>query len=233
MANETVLVIPDIHFPYCHKNAIDFLKEIKLKYKPDRIINLGDETDGHSYSFHKASAELYSPAHELELAIGYIETLGKIFPKMDLMESNHGSLFYRRIADAGLPKKILKDYRQLLNAPNGWKWHPRLIITLPNKTRCMFVHSLGANVLSVSQSLGMSVVQGHHHSSFEVRYWSNGESLFFGLISACLIDDTSIAYAYNKLTVKRPIVGASVILNSIPHLMPMRLNKNNEWTGEI
>ena len=231
--NSSILVIPDLHFPYVHCDFLDFLTAIKKKYKPTRIISLGDEVDGHSWSFHQASAELDSPSRELDKAIGYIYSLGKLFPKIDLMESNHGSLFIRKIQANHLPKKILKSYRDILNAPKNWRWYNRLVITLPNKTKCMFVHSLGANVLQVSQQLGMNVVEGHHHSQFEIRYHYNGDVLLFGLVSACLIDDESIAYNYNKLTVKRPIMGVSMIIDSIPILIPMRLNKNKRWNGEL
>ena len=228
-SNDRILIIPDLHFPYCHPDSIDFISHIKKHYKPTRVICLGDETDGHSYSFHKASAELYSPAHELEKAIGYIETLGKIIPNLDLVDSNHGSLFYRRIADAGLPKKILKEYRDILDAPTGWKWHNHLDVKLPTGTYCKFIHGLGSNVLSASQTLGMSLVQGHFHNSFEIRYWSNGYKLYFGMTSGCLIDDRSLAFAYNKLSVKRPIIGLSAITDGYPELLPMPLDKHNRW----
>jgi hypothetical protein len=233
MINDCIMIIPDIHSPYHHKDTIPFLKAIKKKYKPTRVINLGDEVDGHSWSFHQASAELDSPSKELDKAIEFIGELADLFPTMDLMESNHGSLFIRKMHSNHLPIKILKGYGDILETPKTWKWHDRLIVTLPNKTKCLFVHSLGSNVLKVSQSMGMSVVEGHHHSQFELTYWGNGFDIFFGMVSACLIDDKSLAFAYNKLTVKRPMLGASIIKDSTPHLIPMRVDKNNRWIGDF
>ncbi len=233
MINDCILVIPDIHYPYSHPDVIPFLTAIKKKYKPTRIINLGDEVDGHAISMHDSDPDLDSAGVELSKSILMIEELGNLFPIMDLMESNHGSLVFRRAKKYGIPKHVIKSYSEMLQASLGWKWHNRLVVTLPNKQKCLFVHSLGANVLQVAQSLGMSVVEGHHHSQFEIRYYDNGESLIFGLVSACLIDDESLAYSYNKLSVKRPIMGASLIINSLPILVPMRLNKNRRWTGEL
>ena len=43
MKNSCILVISDTHIPYHHKDSIDFLKAIKRKYKPDRVIHIGDE----------------------------------------------------------------------------------------------------------------------------------------------------------------------------------------------
>ena len=69
MANKSVLVISDTHFPYQHKDTVDFLKEIKSKYKPDRIIHIGDELDYHAISFHPTDPNLLSPSDELRIAI--------------------------------------------------------------------------------------------------------------------------------------------------------------------
>jgi hypothetical protein len=37
----------------------------------------------------------------------------------------------------------------------------------------------------------------------------------------CLIDDASLAFAYNKNTLKRPIIGCGAILDGQPKLLPM------------
>lgn len=77
----------------------------------------------------------------------------------------------------------------------------------------------------------MSLVQGHHHSMFELRYWSAGNGLHFAVTSGCLIDDVSMAFEYNKLQVKRPIMGVTFIENSMPHLIPMALDSEGRWIG--
>lgn len=233
MANSRILVIPDLHFPYAHPDCLDFLSALKKQYKPDRVILTGDELDYHAMSFHDSDPDLDSSGVELLKALGYIETLVKLFPKADLLESNHGSLNYRRAKHHGMPRYLLRSYNEVLNAPKTWKWHNELIIKLPNGSLCKFVHGISANVLVASQSVGMSLVQGHHHSLFELRYWDNGQYLHFACTAGCLIDDHSLAFAYNKLQVKRPILGALMIIDSIPHLIPMRLNKKKRWTGVL
>jgi hypothetical protein len=227
--NSRILVIPDLHFPYCHPDSLDFLSYIKKTYKPTRVICLGDELDYHALSFHDSDADLDSAGAELKKSIGYIETLGKIFPKMDLIESNHGSMVYRKAKHHGMPRHLLKSYKEVLNAPDSWKWHDKLDVKLPNKNLCRFIHGASSNVLQASQRLAMSLVQGHYHTQFELRYWSNGYHLNFAITSACLIDDKSLAFAYNKLSGLRPIIGVVAITESIPELLPMPLDKNNRW----
>jgi hypothetical protein len=231
MDNSRILVIPDLHFPYCHVDALDFLHKLKVKLQPTRVICLGDELDFHAMSFHDSDPDLDSAGRELVLGLGYIDTLHELFPKLELLHSNHGSMFYRKAKHHGMPRHLLRSYNDSLGVGNDWSWHESIILELPNGNRCKFIHGASANVLAASQQIGMSLVQGHHHSLFELRYWTAGNGLHFAITSGCLIDDTSLAFAYNKLQVKRPIVGVTFIENSLPYLIPMSLDSNNRWTG--
>ena len=231
--NSRILIIPDLHFPYCHADSLDFLHKIKKLLQPTRVICLGDEVDYHALSFHDSDPDLDSSGRELLLALGYIDTLHELFPKMDLLESNHGSMAYRKAKHHGMPRHLLKSYNDVLAVPSDdWKWHDRLIVTLPNGERVLFGHYFSADPLKASQSFGMSVVQGHAHSSFEIKYWqSEYGKLHFAITSGCLIDDKSLAFAYNKLQIKRPILGVTFIENSQPTLIPMIVNEDNRWVG--
>jgi len=93
--NERILVISDLHFPFSHPDTITFLGAVKDKYKPDRVISIGDEIDAHAMSFHTHDPDLLSPSSELELAKKYLSVLYRLFPNVDVMESNHGSLITR------------------------------------------------------------------------------------------------------------------------------------------
>lgn len=232
MDNSRILVIPDLHFPFCHPDSLDFLHKVKKKLEPTRVICLGDELDYHAMSFHDSDPDLESSGRELVLALGYIDTLHELFPQMDLLESNHGSMAYRKAKHHGVPRYVMKSYNDVLGiSVHDYRWHDRLVVRLPNGQMCCFVHTLGADVLRASQSIGMSLVQGHHHSSFEIRYWQNHDQLNFAITSGCLVDDKSLAFAYNKLQIKRPIMGVTFIENSIPALIPMVTGDDNRWVG--
>jgi hypothetical protein len=231
---KSILLIPDQHFPYNAPDIVAFLSAISKKYKPDKVINLGDEIDGHSWSFHQHEGELYSPGDELQAAINRLKPLYKLFPKMDLVDSNHGSLVLRKIRYHGLPVKVMKDMRDILEAPKGWVWHNDLIVKMSNGKLLYVCHGRSADVLKVSQAMGMCVAQGHYHERFEVRYWTSREKgLLWGVNSGCLIDNDSLAYSYSKLNINKPILGATIILDGIPRLIPMVLNSKNRWIGRI
>ena len=55
-----------------------------------------DEVDYHALSFHNSDPDLDSAGVELERARATIQQLEKLFPKMDLVHSNHGVWFTER-----------------------------------------------------------------------------------------------------------------------------------------
>ena len=131
MIYKSVLIISDTHIPYHVPELNGIFKLLKKKYKPDRVINIGDEVDKHAMSFHDSDPDLPSAGDELKLSIPLIKELEKMFPKMDLLDSNHGSLIYRRALKHGIPKAYLKDYNEFLGVGKKWKWHDDLTIDTP------------------------------------------------------------------------------------------------------
>ena len=221
--NSRILFISDLHAPYQHAGAVEWLAMLKDKYNPTRVICVGDECDKQSLSYHDSNPDLYSAGHELLAARKVMKQLHDLFPVMDIMESNHGSLHLRKALTHGIPQAYIKSYNDILEVGSGWVWHHDMIIELPNGQDCYITHGKNANGLRLSQNMGMNVVQGHHHSEFGIGYWSNPRNLFFAMAVGCLIDDKSLAMRYNKLTMKRPIIGTGWIIESKPVLEVMPL----------
>ena len=221
-----------MHVPYHHKDSIEFLKEIKKEYKPDTIINIGDLLDFHAISMHEHNPDLFSAGHELKEAKKYIKQLEDIFPKMVEVDSNHSSLVYRRALKFGMSKEFLKNYGDFLGTKK-WEWVDDLALTLSNGKRCFFTHGRSADVLKVSQTMGMSCVQGHYHTKFLISYWANPDNIFFGMNVGCLINQKSMAFAYAKNFKTRFIIGCGMIIDGIPRLMPMILDDNGNWIKKL
>ena len=231
---KTILLISDCHAPHQHKDTLDFLKAIKKKYSPiSRVISLGDEVDGHSWSFHSHSPDLASAGHELENAKKFLKELEKLFPKMDILESNHGSLIYRKALAYGLPRGFFKSYNDYLEVGKGWKWHEDLIVKASNGQEIYLCHGKTTNIMKLGQQYGMNVVQGHYHTKFAIQYWGNPNALHWGLQAGCLIDKDSLAHEYNKLFKDRPIIGTGIIIDGLPKLLPMVLNKGGRWNKVV
>lgn len=59
------------------------------------------------------------------------------------------------------------------------------------------------------------------------------EGLYWSVIAGCLIDNDSLAFSYNKLSLKRPVIGTVVIIDGQPKLEPMILDSKGRWIGKI
>lgn len=221
--NSRILVVSDLHAPYSHPNTIPFLKSLIEKYKPTRVISVGDEQDIHANSFHVPDPDLMSAGDELKAARRFLGELYELIPEMDILSSNHGDLFYRKAKHHGIPLHVMKSYNDVLGVDEGWQWYNDLIVDLPNGKKVYFCHGKSQNGLKLSQNMGMSCVQGHYHNSFNIQYWSSPLELHWSMQVGCLVDDKSLAMAYNRLTVGRPILGCGVIIEGVPMLEAMPL----------
>ena len=129
MSHKRVLVISDCHFPFAHKDWHNYLSKLKSKYRPTTVIHIGDECDMHSINVnHVIDPDLPSPKDEYELAKKDIQKLYKLFPKMTILESNHGSMVYRRAIAKGMTRSFIKSYNQIWDVGKGWEWKEKHFI---------------------------------------------------------------------------------------------------------
>jgi len=234
------LVIGDMHMPYMHKDAFRFLAAIKKKYRPDIIINIGDEVDGHAISFYQSDSDLFSAGQELQTAIDLIHSkdgIHQLFPVMRLLESNHGSLHIRKAKSSGLPLHYLKSYQDIYGTP-GWTWHDDIILKT-NIGDVYLCHGKSGVYNKMSKEMGMSCVQGHYHSKFEVTWTKTALSERFNAFTGCLInnisgDKGSIAFEYSRTNLPVALLGSLVISKEgYPRLIKMQLNSKDRWIGKL
>jgi hypothetical protein len=161
----------------------------------------------------------------------YIKELESVFPDVTEVHSNHSSLVYRRALKYGMPKELIRPYGEFLGTKK-WKWVDDLTLTC-GQQRVFFTHGKAADVLKVSQTMGMSTVQGHYHTKFSIGYWANPDELYFGMQVGCLINQKSLAFSYAKNFSTRFILGCGVIIDGVPRLLPMVLNNKGDWIGRV
>ena len=231
--NDRVLIISDLHIPYEHPDSLAFLKALKKELDPTRVVSTGDELDKHALSYHDNDPDLPSAGQELEMSIERLQEYYKLFPKMDIVESNHGSMIYRKALTNGLPKAYIRDYNEVLGAPKGWVWHENLMLQYKNNAPIFITHGMSANVMKVVEQYGMNVIQGHYHSTFSIGYISNPQNLLWGMQVGCMVDQKSLAFAYSKLFRKRFIIGCGAIIEGQPVLYPMILDEAGRWNGRL
>jgi hypothetical protein len=228
-----ILVISDTHFPYHHPDTFPFLIKLNKAYKPDCVVHIGDEMDWHSVNVsHVINPDLPAPADELLSGQSLCGQLEKIFPSMYLLESNHGSMILRRAMAKGMSKFFIKDYNEILDVSSKWKWVERLILETP-KGKVIFAHQFCKDIAKAVQQTATSCVQGHFHTVSEIKYVGNDYHLNFGMSVGCLVDKKSLAMAYMKVNLAKPILSCGVITNGIPYIVPMVLNKDGSWDKNI
>lgn len=229
--NSRILLISDMHIPYHHPDTVEFLQHLKEKYNPTRVVCLGDELDKHALSYHDSDPDLPSAGDELRMSLPVIAQLHSLFPRMDILDSNHGSLVWRKAKTHGIPKHYIKSYRDVLEVDEGWTWHYDMTLDLPNDQKVYLCHGKMSDITKMSQQMGMCAVAGHYHQSYKIEYWGNSFQLYWGLQAGCLIDDKSLAFAYNNTNLKRPVIGTGLIIDGQPILEPLLMGDDGRWVG--
>lgn len=231
-----ILVFGDTHAPYHHQDAIEFLKEVDNHYVPTMVIHTGDEVDNHALSFHDSDPNLDSAGMELEKAREWIQELERYFPLMRLLESNHGSLVYRKAKAHGIPVAYIKTYREVLfnnGGGQGWSWHRRVRIENEWCRDMQFQHIGNGDLMQLAAMENACLTVGHMHSKFGIGYTSSEVDTYWSLYTGWLGDTESMAIAYARDTPKKQVLGCGMIIEGIPHTIPMRVDRHNRWTGKL
>lgn len=233
--NKRVLVIPDTHAPFAHPDALKFLRAVDLKYlnPMDLVIHLGDEIDGHCISMHDSHPDIgYSPSSEFEAAIKWCKQLEKIFPKMYLAESNHGSLVYRRAKKFNLPIHVIKSYQEVLGTHNWW-WHESFLIS--TKMGDVYIcHGKSSSTMRLAKDMGCNAIQGHYHGKQQIVWFATATGERYDAFGGCLIDREHLAFEYGKNHIPKPLLGCLLISkNGFPRMIKMRLNDKGRWDGKL
>jgi hypothetical protein len=226
-----VLVIPDSHSPFMHPDAVAFLTEAKSRLRPTRSVHLGDEVDNHALSQYDPDPDGDSAGVELHKAKEQLQELYALFREMRVCESNHGVRPFKRAYRSGIPRVWLKDYAQALEAPEGWRWADKWEID-----GVVYQHGEGfggENAHSKWAAVnGKSTVIGHIHSHAGIKFIKNEYRQIWGMNCGCLIDATTYAFKYAKLTPHKQVLGVGFVDNGSPFYFPMRLDGNGRWTGK-
>jgi len=181
-----VLEIGDLHEPFCLDEYLDFCIEQKHRYKTEKVVFLGDIIDNHYASYHETDPDGMSALDELNHAIDRIKKWRDAFPEAVVIIGNHDRLVMRKAYTAGISKKWIKTYKEVLETP-GWDFVEEHIL-YDN----LYVHG----------------EQGTAITNFAV-----GKNFkLFGKQVGCGINKQTYAMAYAKAG-KKPAIGVGITLD--------------------
>lgn len=214
------LVISDMHHPYAHPRAFEFVREVADDFKPDKVVCVGDEVDAHAWSRYGSDPDAPSASAETRLARERLEPFFKRFPTVYVCDSNHGGRAIKAGKRAGLPSEWVRDMHQALGVPKGWKWRQMW------EFDGVYYHH-GENYSGVNSTrqcaldLRRSCVIGHVHTAGGVTWLTGRVDSIFGMSVGCLIDDTQPAFDYCRTNPKRPVLGLGIVEDGKPQFIPM------------
>ena len=205
-SGKNVLVIGDLHEPFCLKSYLEHCINIYNEYKCNEVVFIGDIIDNHASSYHETNPDGYNAGEELKLAIQRIKAWYKAFPKATVIIGNHDRIIMRKAQTSGLSKLWIKDYAEVLGTP-GWTFTESIEID-----DVLYIHGEGGTARARVRRDLQSVVQGHLHSQAYIEWIVGAKFKLFGMQVGCGIDHKEYAFAYGKEGPK-PAIACGVVLN--------------------
>ena len=215
---DNILVIGDLHEPFCLDDYLYFCREQQEKMDCGTVIFIGDVIDNCFSSYHEADPDGYSAGQELDRAIDRIADWYEVFPVATVIIGNHDRMAYRKATTGGVSRRWVREYDDVLNTPN-WTFTESV-----EHFNINFNHGEGGTARNRIKNELQSQVQGHLHSQFYCDFLAGSKFLVFGMQVGCGIDRTAYSMAYGK-NYKKPIIGCGVVLNkgTLPIAIPMEM----------
>jgi UDP-2,3-diacylglucosamine pyrophosphatase LpxH len=209
--------MPDMHFPYTHPRALEFLKDTYEIYQCGSVVSVGDLIDFHYSSRHVTEYDAMNAKKEYEMAMNNVRELIDIFPEGVMVEGNHDRIIKRQLASMGIGGYVLKDDSILYGLGDGWdvKEHYHIIKFDDSDEDVLVEHGIGSGgmygAINTAIAKRCSFVQGHTHSYASVNYRANHETTIFGLNVGSLADSKSLAQRYGRYMKYKGVLGCGVV----------------------
>jgi predicted phosphodiesterase len=213
-----VLVIGDLHEPFCLDGYLEFCIEQYKTYNCNQVIFIGDILDNHAFSYHEPDPDGMSAGMELQESIKKVSKWYEAFPYADVCIGNHDRLAARKSFTGGIPKAWLKTYNEVLGTPN-WNWVESIVYD-----NVLYEHGEGGQAKTKAKNNLMSSVCGHTHTEAYSLWYVGKRYRIFATQVGCGVDSKTYAAAYAK-NFKKQAIGCAVVLNNgtlpINLLMPL------------
>ncbi len=203
---QRILVIGDLHEPFCLEGYLDFCKETYQKHNCNKVIFIGDVIDCHFSSYHESSDGAMGGGDELELSIKKLKRWYKAFPEADVTLGNHDRLIIRKAQSSNIPSTWIKEFKEVLETPK-WKFVTEVFI---DGVRYVHGDKSGKPRMAAKRDM-ISTVSGHYHTDFYCEWMFGKTRAIFGMSVGCGIDSKSYAMGYMQGG-KKEAIGLGVVI---------------------
>ena len=225
--SKNYLIISDTQIPFEAKNSLEFCKNIQKEFKIPKtnVYHVGDEVDNYWGSkYPKFVMADHTAMQEIQDTIERLRYWYEAFPHMKLCLSNHGERWMKKALEAEIPSVMLRRYRDVLEAPDGWRWKEKWIVK--DKHPFCIQHGVGYSGQNGHRTAavdnGMSTIIGHLHSHQGITRIKTEALDIWGMNVGCLIENDAYAFHYGKHMRHKPVLGVGVVLDggNIPIWVP-------------
>jgi len=218
-------IIGDTHLPYVHEGYLDFCQETFEQWDVNTVVHIGDLIDHHALSFHDSEPLLKGVNGEMDDARDMLQPWYEAFPELYMCGGNHDLIPARQLKKIGMDAEVwMRPLEEVYDMPEGWK-----IVDTITIDGVLYHHGYTANGVNGfrndAQKRMCRTVTGHAHGNAGISASASEHRLVWGMAVGCGIDVASMAFAYGKHFLQKPIVACGVVINEHPFVEYMDLGE--------
>jgi len=214
------LIIPDLHLPWSHPQALEHCRKVYDREGCSRVVFLGDLIDSHSLSRYVKIPEMPSVEDEFQMAKEQLKQWQSEFPNASVTWGNHDRRIYNLAQEKGIPEKFMLPLTDILDirsynkkSRRGWRTGYRFLIgenTLAFHGEATRGRAAGVGGRTAKEYAPFNVVFGHLHTQ-DLSYHSSETCRCWGFCAGSLVDDGAPAFSYAKNMIQKPVSGCGVV----------------------
>ena len=208
-------IIGDTHIPYELDGYLEFCQETFEAWDCDTIVHIGDLIDHHALSFHDSEPLLKGAYGELMDAREKLQTWYEAFPQLTICNGNHDLIPARQLKKIGMEAEVwMRPLKEIYDMPDGWD-----IVDTITIDGVLYHHGYTANGANGFRNDAIKrmcrTVSGHCHGNAGVSATASHHRLVWGMAVGCGVDVDSMAMAYGKHFLQKPIISCGVVIDGI------------------
>lgn len=218
-------IIGDTHIPYCLDGYMEFCAETFEAWGCDTFVHIGDLIDHHALSFHDSEPSLKGAHGEYLDAVELCKPWYKQFPELTLITGNHDLIPQRQLTKLGMDYETwMRPLKEVYQMPEGWDIADETTID-----GVLYHHGYTANGVNGFRNDAnrrmCRTVSGHAHGNAGISASASEHRLVWGMAVGCGIDRESMAFAYGRHFLQKPIIACGVVIDGAPYVEYMELGE--------
>lgn len=211
-------IIGDLHIPFNLEGYLEFCINTFNEWECDTFVQIGDLIDHHALSFHDSEPMLKGINGELLDAREMLAPWKKAFPKLKICNGNHDLIPARQLKKLGMDSEVwLRPLAEVYEFPKGWE-----LIDTVTIDGVLYHHgytACGVNGFRNDSIKRMCrTVSGHAHGNAGISATASDHRLVWGMAVGCGVDVKSMAMAYGKHFLQKPVIACGVVADSSPYI---------------